>query len=264
MLESTAVNLLDSTLFAGAVADRRFWLALAISALAGLVRGFSGFGSALIYMPLVAAVYEPRVAAVTLLLIDTVSTAPFTVRSFALCTWREVAPIYVASAIAIPFGTMALVVLDPTVLRWFMAFLVLSLLAVLMAGWRYRGRPKLPLTIGVGLFSGFGSGAVQIAGPPVIIYWLGTASNAVTMRGNLLVYFLLMDVTVCIVYALQGLFTAELVALALLLAIPFFVATAAGAYLFHGTSDLTYRRIAYVIIALAALASLPLLDPWLR
>jgi len=73
-----------------------------------------------------------------------------------------------------------------------------------------------------------------------------------------------MDVTVCIVYALQGLFTAELVALALLLAIPFFVATAAGAYLFHGTSDLTYRRIAYAIIGAAALASLPLLDPWLR
>jgi uncharacterized membrane protein YcaP (DUF421 family) len=45
------------------------WLVVAALA-AGLARGFSGFGSALIYMPLVAAVYDPRVAAVTLLLMN--------------------------------------------------------------------------------------------------------------------------------------------------------------------------------------------------
>jgi uncharacterized membrane protein YfcA len=258
------IDLPDLPALTAALTDPRFAAALGVAALSGFVRGFSGFGSALIYMPLVAAVYEPRVAAVTLLFIDTLSTAPFTIRSFTQCTWREIVPISVACATAIPFGAMALVILDPTVLRWFMALLVLSLLAVLMSGWRYHGRPKLPLTIAVGLFSGFGGGAVQIAGPAVIIYWLGTASNAVTMRANLLVYFLLLDVMLCAVYALQGLFTAELIALALLLAIPFFLATAAGAYLFHGTSDLAYRRIAYAIIAVAALVSLPLLDPWLR
>ena len=51
------------------------------------------------------------------------------------------------------------------------------------------------------------------------------------MRANLLVYFLLLDGILCVVYAWQGLFTAELLALSLLLAIPFFVATAAGAFL---------------------------------
>jgi hypothetical protein len=49
------VTLLVSSLFAIALADQRFWLALTIAVLAGVARGFSGFGSALIYMPLVAA-----------------------------------------------------------------------------------------------------------------------------------------------------------------------------------------------------------------
>src|SRR5581483_5175553 len=87
-------------LFAADVADHRFWIALAIAILAGLVRGFSGFGSAQIYIPLIAAVYAPRVAAVTLLLFDTFGSAPFTVRAFALSTWREVAPLYLAAAAA--------------------------------------------------------------------------------------------------------------------------------------------------------------------
>jgi uncharacterized membrane protein YfcA len=254
----------EYALFAAAVADHRFWIALAIAVLAGVVRGFSGFGSAQIYIPLIAAVYSPRVAAVTLLLIDTIGPAPFAVRGFAHCTWREVRPMIIAAAIAVPIGTIALLVIDPIILRWFIAFMVLSLVAVLASGWRYHGRPRLPVTIGVGLFSGFGAGAVQIAGPPVLIYWLGTANNAITVRANFLVYFLLLDLTSCAVYLWQGVITAELLALSLLLALPFFLATAAGARYFHGASEQLYRRIAYAIITAAALVSLPLFDHWLH
>ena len=254
----------ENALFAAAVENPRFWAALAITVVAGLVRGFSGFGSALIYIPLVAAVYSPRVAAVTLLLIDTVGAAPFTVRALTQCTWREVLPIYLAAAVAVPIGTMALLVVNPLVMRWSISVVVLLLLCVLMSGWRFHGRPNLPATVGIGLFSGFGGGAAQIAGPAVIIYWLSTSNHFHTVRANLLVYFLLLDLTLCVSYVAQGVFTPELVALALLLAAPFFATTWAGATMFHGASDLLYRRIAYVIIAIAALVSLPLFDPWFR
>ena len=258
------MTLPDSALFAAAIADHRIWIAMAIAILAGVVRGFSGFGSAQIYIPLIAAVYEPRVAAVTLLLIDTAGSAPFTVRAFAHCTWREVLPMYLAAAFAIPFGTLALLAIDPIVLRWFISILVLSLVGALIAGWRYHGRARLPITIGVGLVSGFGAGAVQIAGPPVLIYWLGAINKAATVRANCLVYFLLLDLTSCAVYLWEGLITAQLFALSLLLAVPFFLATAAGAKFFHGASDLTYRRIAYAIIAGAAFVSIPVFDSILR
>ena len=255
----------EYALFAAAVADHRFWIALAIAILAGVVRGFSGFGSAQIYIPLIAAVYSPRVAAVTLL-----DHRHASARRRSRCgrlpiaPGREVLPMYIAAAIAVPIGTLALLVIDPIVLRWFIAFLVLSLVGVLISGWRYHGRPRLPITAAVGLFSGFGSGAVQIAGPPVLIYWLGTTNNVITVRANFLVYFLLLGLTSCAVYFWQGLFTPELLALALLLAIPFFLATAIGAKYFHGASDRLYRRIAYAIIALAALVSLPVFDGFLR
>jgi len=258
------VILPDTSLFAAAIADRRFLTAVAIAVLAGVVRGFSGFGSALIYMPLMAAVYEPRVAAVTLLMIDFVSTAPYALGAFRHCTWREVLPIFLAASVGIPFGALALTAVDPTILRWFMALVVLALLAVLMSGWHYEGQPRLPLTIGVGLFSGVGGGAVQIAGPAVIIYWLGGGNPAATVRANLLVYFLLTEIVLIAAYVWQGLFDANLSALSMLLAPPFFIATAAGAYFFHGSSDLLYRRIAYAIIVAAAVLSLPLLDPWLH
>lgn len=255
----------DSATFAAALADSRLWVAMGISALAGLVRGFSGFGSALIYMPLVAAVYEPRIAAVTLLLIDFFSSAPFTVREFRRCTWREVLPIWIAATVAVPFGTWALLVVDPIALRWGICVLALGLLAMLASGWRYHGQPHMAATAGVGLFAGFGAGAVGIAGPAVIIYWLGGgASTATSMRANLMTFFTLLGGSLVVAYGSQGLFTADMLALSLLLAVPYILGIAIGARFFHGTSDVHYRRIAYLIITVAAILSLPVLDPLLR
>jgi uncharacterized protein len=157
----------DYGLFAAAVENRRFWAALAIAILAGAVRGFAGFGSALIYIPLVAAVYSPPVATVALLLIDTVGAAPFTVRSLAHCSWREILPIYIAAAIAVPLGTMALLVLDPTFLRWCIAITILLLLGVLVSDWHYHGRPRLPLTLAIGLFQDLAAAPPRSPGPPL-------------------------------------------------------------------------------------------------
>src|SRR5437764_4069259 len=250
--------------FAAALSDSRFVAAVVVAALSGFVRGFSGFGSALIYIPLIAAVYEPRIAAPTLLLIDLVGSAPFTVRELPGCNWREVVPVTTAAALAVPFGTMALIWIDPIVLRWFIAVLVLGLLAVLASGWRYNGKPTLPVSIAVGLFAGFGSGAVQIAGPAVIIFWLGGSSHAAVVRANLMVFFLLMGFITGAAYVAQGIMTADVLALALLLGVPFMVAMWAGARWFQGASEQAYRRAAYLIITLAATVSMPLWDNWLR
>jgi hypothetical protein len=71
----------DSAVFAATIADPRFVLALAISVLAGLVRGFSGLGSALVYMPLMSALYGPRIAAPSMAVIDVLTAVTFVPRS---------------------------------------------------------------------------------------------------------------------------------------------------------------------------------------
>lgn len=261
------IDLPDSATFAAALAERRIYTAAAVAALAGLVRGFSGFGGAMIYMPLVAAVYDPRIAAVTILAVDFISTSPFAIREMSRCNWREVWPISIAMAIGVPFGTWLLLVLDPIVLRWGIAIVVLSLLPPLAVGWRYHGEPRWPITWGVGLFAGVSAGAVQIAGPPVILYWLsrvGIAGSSVGIRANIMVFFMLCGVVLVAVYAWEGLFTAQTLALTLLLGVFYLAGVASGSFFFKSASDRVYRRIAYAIIALAAVLSIPALDPILR
>jgi hypothetical protein len=108
------------------------------------------------------------------------------------------------------------------------------------------------------------AGAVQIAGPPVILYWLSRVGSSVTVRANIMVFFLICGVVLVAVYAYEGLFTRHTLALSLLLGIFYLGGVGLGSYFFRGASDVMYRRIAYAIIAFAALLSLPVLDPLFR
>ena len=258
------IELPDSAMFAAIFADPRTYAAMAVSILAGAVRGFSGFGSALIFVPLMSAIYDPRIAAGTFLLID------FAVALAVLPTmgreahWRDVVPLAAAAVIAAQFGALILIYTDAITLRWGIAIVVLTLLAVLMSGWRYHGRPKLPVTLAVGGLAGILGGAIQIVGPPVIVYWLGSSSSAAIVRANLNAFFSVFAIALFVTYVVRGLLPAHVIVLALLLGPLQVLALSSGTRLFHASSAETYRRVAYAIVATAALVSMPVWDSLVR
>ena len=258
------IELPNSAMFAATFADPRTYAAMGASILAGAVRGFSGFGSALIFVPLMSAIYDPRTAAGTFLLID------FAVALAVLPTlgreahWRDVFPLAAAAVIAAQFGALILIYTDAITLRWGIAVVVLILLAVLMSGWRYHGRPKLPVTLAVGGLAGILGGAIQIAGPPVIVYWLGSSSSAAIVRANLNAFFSVFAIALFVTYVVRGLLPAHVIVLALLLGPLQVLALSSGTRLFHASSAETYRRVAYAIVATAALVSMPIWDGLIR
>jgi uncharacterized protein len=258
------IDLPDSSHFSALLADPRFYAVFAVTVLAGVVRGFSGFGSALIFIPLSSAIYEPRVATASFLLIDFFCTIPLFLRLYPVSNKREVLPLSFAAAVTIPLGAMFLRVVDPVHLRWGIAVIILILVTVLISGWRLRKEPSLPLTIVVGLISGFSGGATQLVGPFAIVYWLGSKSAAAVVRANLVVLFGLTGAVLCIAYFFQGLFPPPVVALSLLLAIAYIVSLQVGGYFFKGSTESLYRRVAYAIVVVAAVVSLPIFDGFIR
>ena len=105
-----------------------------------MVRGFSGFGSALIYIPLTAAVYDPLTAAVTFVMIDFATGVSFVMGAWRQTRWSEVLPLAAAAIASAQFGTLILQYADPVLLRWMICALVALIVGVLVSGWRYRGQ----------------------------------------------------------------------------------------------------------------------------
>lgn len=242
------------------VVDFTLALAVLVSLIAGMVRGFSGFGGALIFVPLVSALYEPARTSPTLWVIDVLLSLPMTVRAFRCCTWREVLPMAAVAGVTTPLGVYALKVVDPVSLRWTITVAVACCLAALMSGLRYTTKPGLPPTIAVGAISGFLGGSAQISGAPVATFWLGGPGDRATIRANLIVFFALVSIVSGIAFAGAGLFTAEVGGLALWLGPAYGLGILIGERRFVGASETGYRRIAYAVIALAAVLSAPAWD----
>jgi uncharacterized membrane protein YfcA len=258
------IDLPTTSDFLAVIGDRRFLAAATISAASGLVRGFSGFGSALIYVPLMASVYEPRIAAASFLLIDFATGVTFVFGVWRNAIWRDIFPLAAAALTAAQFGTLILQYADPTILRWVIAVFIAALLPVLMSGWRYHGQPMLVVTISVGLMAGTLGGAIQISGPPIILYWLGSAHDPTVMRANFVSYFAVFAAGSLVTYLAHGLITPQVIALAVLIGPLHIFSMWLGGRVFRFASERTYRRVAYLIIAAAAVFSTPLFDGLLR
>lgn len=177
---------------------------------------------------------------------------------------REVLTMTLGALLGVPAGTFILTTLDPLILRWGIVALATLMLALLLSGWRYHGRPVPPLTVLVGLVSGLFSGAAQIGGPPVVAYWLGGTIPAVIVRANIVFYFALTTAIGAVGYVLGGLITPHILLLALVIAPVYGFGTWVGSRMFGLASDQTFRRIFLGMIAVATLVSVPALDPWIR
>lgn len=251
-------------MFTAFMSDARFPAALAIAALSGLVRGFTGFGAALTYIPLMSAVYGPQVAVPSFVIADTVTGFAFVASAWRKAQWGEVLPMALAAIVAGQFGTLILQYADPVFLRWVLSLFIGGAVALLAAGWRYHGKPSLLLTVAVGTLSGLLGGALQITGPPIIVYWLGGMMTPDIVRANFFGFFSLFSTASVVTYAAHGLMTTLVLTLAAFVTPVSMLGMAAGSYLFGYASERVYRRIGYTVVALAALVSLPLFDGLLR
>lgn len=253
---------------AGILGTPDFWPSLALLAAitlaASLARGFSGFGAALIFVPLVSALLGPQIAAPLLLVTDGIMAAGMIPGAVRTADRPNVLTMALGAVVGVPAGTWLLASQDPLVLRWGIFVLAVLMLALLVSGWRYRGRPKAPLTVLVGTISGLFSGAAQIGGPPVVAYWLGGPSPAQTVRANIVFYFAISTVISAVGYVWGGLITTRILALAVIIAPIYGLGTWAGSRMFGLASEHAFRRICLAMIAVAALISMPALDGWLR
>jgi uncharacterized protein len=225
---------------------------------AGMARGFSGFGAALIFVPLAGALAGPKIAAPILVVIDGVFASYLIPSAWKLGDRRDVSLMFAGAMIGVPIGTAILSLFAPLTLRWLIAGMAAAMLLLLLSGWRYRGRPHALATVAVGAVSGLFSGIAQIGGPPVVSYWLGTETAQAKLRANVILYFAASSILSLTTYVWGGLMTPQVLKFALFAGPAYGLGTLAGARLFGHASPAVFRASTLILIAFAVLLSLPL------
>ena len=234
-----------------------FWIITA-SIVAGVVRGFAGFGAGMIFIPVMGIFTDPITTVVALQTMDGIGALPLLKRGFRDGEPRHVAFLTFCAILFMPLGIYFLATTESEVFRWIVAGLILVLLGLMISGWRYTKRLGTIGTFGVGGISGFMSGFFGMGGPPVIMMYMSGPFKPDVIRANIIIFFFLITLVGFALLALRGLLTPERIWLGLILVIPYAVATLVGQKIFDPAREKLFRGTAYAVILASVILSLPL------
>jgi len=223
---------------------------------AGLVRGFSGFGAALILAPGFTLVMSAQQAVALTLLLNFMTVLQQLLPALGITRWREIAPMGIAGMAAVPLGNLALVALDSTVIRRAIGAVVFVFAVILLTGWRYVGPRRLWVSVLTGAFGGFLTGSAGVGGPPVILYLLSGDRPVAENRAGFISFFAMLQLAALPVLLTAGLVTWDLVGRAVLLVPVYLLATHIGTSLFHRASEPLVRQLALGFLVVMGLVTL--------
>ncbi len=243
-------------LSAALATDGLIWLAAAAVA-AGLVRGFTGFGTAMVYMPVAAQILDPAAAIATLLVMDLIGPIPAVPRAVREGHPKDILILIVGACAGLPAGLWVLGIVSPELFRTGVSLVALAMLGILATGARYRGRVSTPVILGTGAAAGVLSGATGLPGPPVILLYMASTLPAAAVRANTLLFLSANDILFLVAFMVTGLVSWEIIVLGLVQTPIYMAAVMTGTLLFRPEKEKVYRIVAYVVIAASAVRGLP-------
>ncbi|MDA5093877.1 TSUP family transporter [Aliiroseovarius sp. KMU-50] len=231
------------------------WL-LAAAFAAGLVRGFTGFGTALIFLPIASQIIDPVAAVAALIVMDIIGPIPALPGAMRDGHPKDMMRLVGGLALVLPVGLVVLFVIDPSVFKLAVSFISLGMVGLLISGFRYHGVLTPKLVWATGGMAGLLGGAAGVPGPPVILLYMASTHPAKVIRANNTAFLFAFDVLMLGGFLGLGRLIGLPLALGVLAILPNLLGNLLGNWLFRPDLTELYRRVAYLIITGSALSGL--------
>jgi uncharacterized membrane protein YfcA len=235
-------------------------LALSVAVVAvsvgAYVRGYSGFGSSLIWISGMSIVFAPVVVVPAVYIMELVASArlvPFVWRD---ADWRSLRWLIPGACLGLPPGLYLLSTLPPGPVRVAIALVVVGATIVLSRGFALKAVPGSAPAAMTGVTSGIMNGWTGIGGPPVIVFYFSSPVPVAVSRASLIVFLFVLDVFAIALAGAQALVTTEVLVLAAILSIPVLIGISLGHRRFIQTPPETFRRLVVVLLGLLSLGVL--------
>ncbi len=229
---------------------------LAVVALvAGLLRGFTGFGGPAFLIAVLTIFYPPIMIVGKVLIVDFAASTFLFHSCFRQIQWKPTLSLVIPSLLVMPAGQWLLVAMDPDVLARGIAVTILLTSLMMLAGWRYRKRPGLVGMVIIGVFSGVVFGASYIALVTITAVLLGPW-NHVEARTLIVAWAFLVQIWFTFIAVYAGTVGSSDLLIALPAAVLYLAGTWLGSRLFGGAGEAQYRNVALIVLVGLSLAGL--------
>ena len=230
-------------------------IAIVVAVVAGISRGFTGFGSSLIMAPVYAVIYGPVVTVATVLLLEVAVSVDSFTRVAKIIPWRIMIPMWIMAWLAIPLGMWILFIADADILRRAISAIVAILALLLMIGWRYHGPHRLITNLSVGTMSGALNASTSLGGPPLIFYLLSGPSTTAAARAGMISNVFIVSIPTVSYLVLSGALDSFALWRTAVLFPFFLVATQIGNRIFQASGEKTYRSASSWLLLIVAVGT---------
>ncbi len=231
-----------------------FFILAACAFLAGLVRGFSGFGLSAVLVASAAFVISPKLIIPTAQAMEVIASIALIPTIWRDVNWKWLTPMAAAYALSIPAGVAALAYLPAPALRIGGCVLLLVASLCLLLNARPKLPDGLPLRFGTGLVAGFFAGATSLGGMVASVMLFAVALPAKNLRATLIVLFFGSALYSLSWGTWHGVVTGYTFTLAAWLAVPLLAGIAVGSHGFSRVSEAGFRKAVLAVLAVLSIA----------
>ncbi|MFZ3043122.1 MAG: sulfite exporter TauE/SafE family protein [Thiobacillus sp.] len=221
---------------------------LSITLLAGIVRGLTGFGGALVMAPFFTTSLGSTASVVVIVLVHMLTSLQGLSHSLRVTEWRAVAPLLISSFIALPLGIWSLHLIDPVVVKRLAGATCVAFSLAMLLRIGFRAPATRMKSIFVGLASGALNGLTGMGGPPAVLYMLSWNNSARGYRANFISFFAILYGATFVLLMLSGAVTWSTCFTALLLGPAYFLATILGSAIFRKVHGDAFIPICSVLL----------------
>lgn len=225
---------------------------------AGVVRGFTGFGAALLLAPVLALLFGVQSGVAIIVLLNVIVAIQLMPSARRASNFGTVGWLTAAACATSPLGAWMLGTLDPELMRRLISGLVLLFCIIIAVAGRDRLNVKRSAAadITAGGLGGFLNGLAGIGGPPITLYWIAQRNSAEALRANVILAFAVIHTVTILVYALQGLLGLDTILRTLALTPPFMFGVWIGSRFFSKSSEDLFLKIVLVLLSVVAIATM--------
>ena len=227
--------------------------AILITLGAAVCQSLTGFGFALVMVPLLSLVWDVKSAVVTSTVLGTVTLLPLLVEARRHVNGVAAAALLAGSLVGIPPGLLILDWMDPEVLKILVGAVVIGASVLAYRVREVRAiRPGVAPAVAAGAVSGVLGGSTSMGGPPAIFYLLGTERNMEVFRGTLLAFFLPSSLVRIGGLAALGRVTPDVLRFSAIALPAMVVGLVVGAWLRYRVPEEAFRLLVLLILILTS------------
>jgi len=230
-------------------------LGLAAVFAAGVTSGLTGFGFALVTVPLLILFLPPQVVVPIVTLLSNLTHAIILLETRKWLDVKRIWPLMVAGVIGTPLGTYILLALDGKSLKVLMGVVIVLAALAMLTGFKRPIRSEKLAFVPVGLASGLLSGSTAMGGPPVVLFFSNQGVDKQVCRANFTLLFTVLSLATIPSQAAGGLIGHDVLVYTLAFSPALLLGTLAGIRLARSVSEAVFQRVTLAVVMVTGLSA---------